>query len=95
MQQIFSENRAIYEKMRKSTAQADRPQMTTIRHMRFACWITKATNTQSEHITFIDFPRQQRVRERALILFYTYIVCLVIHQKMRCGYSKCAITVSN
>jgi hypothetical protein len=27
--------------------------------MRFACWITKATNAHSEYIIFIAFPRQQ------------------------------------
>jgi hypothetical protein len=29
-----------------------------IRRMRTACWITKATNTHSEYVIFIDFPRQ-------------------------------------
>ena len=32
-----------------------------IRRMRFACWRTKAADTQSECV----FPRQQRLRERA------------------------------
>ena len=27
--------------------------------MRFACWITKATDTHSEYAIFITFPRQQ------------------------------------
>jgi hypothetical protein len=30
-----------------------------IRRMRFACWITKATNTYSEYVIRIPFPRQQ------------------------------------
>jgi hypothetical protein len=33
--------------------------------MRFACWITKATDTHSERVILTDFPRQQRLRERA------------------------------
>jgi hypothetical protein len=37
-----------------------------IRRMRFACWITKATDTHSECVTFIAFPRLQWLRERAL-----------------------------
>jgi hypothetical protein len=30
-----------------------------MRRMRFACWIPKATESHSEYITFIAFPRQQ------------------------------------
>jgi hypothetical protein len=55
------------------------------RHMRFACWITKATHTHihsltlSEYVIFIAFPRQQWFRERAPVFLYTYIACLVEH----------------
>ena len=49
----------------------------TTRRMRFACWKTKSTNTHSEHVTLIAFPRQQWLRERASVLRYTYIACLV------------------
>ena len=45
--------------------------------MRFVCWITKATDTHSEYVIPTAFPRQQWLRERALILRYTYIACLV------------------
>jgi hypothetical protein len=48
-----------------------------IRHMRFACWITKATDTHSQYIILIAFPRQQWLRERASVLCYAYIACLV------------------
>jgi hypothetical protein len=37
----------------------------TIRRMRFACWVTKATDTHSRCVTLIAFPRQQWLRERA------------------------------
>jgi len=37
----------------------------TIQRMRFVCWITKATDTLSEHIILITFPRQQWLCERA------------------------------
>ena len=30
-----------------------------IRHMRFACWVTKATNKRSEYVMHIAFQRQQ------------------------------------
>jgi hypothetical protein len=45
---------------------------------RFACWITNATNTHSEYLIRITSPRQQWLRERAPLLHYTYIACLVV-----------------
>ena len=48
-----------------------------IRRMRFACWVTKATDTHSEYVILIDFSRQQWLRERASVLRYTYTACLV------------------
>ena len=47
----------------------------TIRRMRFPCWIPKATNTHSEYVILIDFPRQQWLRELAsLLLHSTFLV---------------------
>ena len=46
------------------------------RRMRFAWWITKATNTVTECVILIAFPRQQWLRERAIMLRYTYVACL-------------------
>ena len=54
----------------ESMVEPDRPQM-TIRRMRIACWIPKATNTHSEYVTLIAFPLQQWLHERALTLRYT------------------------
>jgi len=34
----------------------------------FACWITKATDTQSEYVILNAFPRQQLLHETASIL---------------------------
>jgi hypothetical protein len=48
-----------------------------IRRMRFACWITRATDTHSECVILIAFRRQQWLRERASVLRYTYIASLV------------------
>jgi hypothetical protein len=45
--------------------------------MCFACWITKATNTQSEYEIVIDFPIQQRLREPVSILGFTYMPVLL------------------
>ena len=61
--------------MWKNRVESNRPQM-TIRRMRFACWITKATDTQSDYVMPIAFPRQQWLCERASMLRYTYIACL-------------------
>ena len=44
--------------MRKNILEADRPQM-EIWCMRIACWITKATNTDSECVILILFQSQQ------------------------------------
>jgi len=49
----------------------------TIWRMRFACWIKKATDTHSQHVTFIAFPQQQWLHERASMLRYTYIASLI------------------
>jgi len=45
--------------------------------MRFAYWINKSTDTHSESVIFIAFPRQQWLRERAAVSCCTYIECLV------------------
>jgi hypothetical protein len=50
----------------------------TIRRMRIACWIPKATNTHSEYVILIVVPLQQWLHERASMLRYTYIACLVL-----------------
>ena len=58
------ENCGIYETMWKNIVQPDRPQM-TLCHMPTSRWITKARNTHSEYETFIAFPLQQLLLERA------------------------------
>jgi hypothetical protein len=45
-----------------------------IQCMRFARWITKATNTHRDYAIVIDFPRQQWLHEHASILRYTRVV---------------------
>jgi len=49
--------------------------------MRIACWIPKATETDSEYVILIVLPRQQLLQERGSLLRYTYIVCLVAYEK--------------
>jgi len=42
-----------------------------IQRLRSACWINKVIKTHSENATFIAFPREQRIPERACVLRYT------------------------
>jgi len=77
---FFPENLAVYEIMWKNTVESDRP----IRRMRTACRITKATDTHSDYLIFIAFPRLQWLRERAALLRYTYIACLVPVTTLQC-----------
>jgi hypothetical protein len=60
----FSENHAVekYDRVIQATNES------ITRRMRFVCWITKATDTHSEYVIFIAFPRQQWLRERSSIL---------------------------
>jgi len=55
------------------------PNMTrmTMWCMGIACWIPKATDTHAECAILIAFPLQQWLLERASMLRYTYIACLV------------------
>ena len=53
--------------MLKNMVQPDRPHDNIIRRMRFACRISNTA-----------FPLQHWLRERAKMLRYTYIACIVI-----------------
>jgi len=77
---FFFENHAVYEIMWNNVVDPGKPQM-TIWRMRIACWISKAINTHSEYVVRISFPLQQWLHERASLLRYTYIVCLVCEFK--------------
>jgi hypothetical protein len=54
----------------------DSPQM-ALRRMRIASWVTNATDTHSENVLLIDFPRLQCLKERVSLFHYTYIAYLV------------------
>jgi hypothetical protein len=56
----------------------DRTQLTTWR-MRFACWMTKATDTHSQCVILIAFLLQKWLRECSSMLRYRpiYFACLV------------------
>ena len=52
------------------------PDDNIIRPMRTACWIPKATNTHSEYVILIAFPRQQWSRER--VSYLSFITSFVV-----------------
>ena len=76
VQQLFFENRTVYEKMWKNIVKRDRPQK-AIWRMRIACWIPKATDTHSGGVIFIALPLPQRLHERPSMLRGTYVASLV------------------
>jgi hypothetical protein len=73
---IFSENSAVYEIMWKNSVEPGRPHM-TIWCLRIACWLPKSTNTNSEYVILVAFPRQQWMHERVCVFRYTYTARLV------------------
>ena len=66
--------------MRKNILELGRPQM-TIWHMRIPCWKPKATNKRTDYVILVALPLQRWLHERASILRYNYIACLVIKSK--------------
>jgi hypothetical protein len=47
-----------------------------------AWWVTNANNVLSEHVTFITFPRQTWLHERASML-HLYVLCVSCHNISR------------
>ena len=62
--------------MWKNIVEPGRPPV-TIWCMQIACWIPKATHTHSEYVIVIDFQLQHWLHERASVLGYMYIVCVL------------------
>ena len=60
----------------KNIVDMGRPRM-EIRRMRISRWAPKATNTHSGCVIHIAFPLQQWLHERASLLRYAYIDCIV------------------
>ena len=68
----------LWDKVEKYSREGQSTDDNIIRRMRTACWITKVTNTHSEHVILIACPLQQWLLKRASILRYTYMACLFI-----------------
>jgi hypothetical protein len=69
---IFSENRAVYEIMSKNVVEPERPQMKTWRHV--ACWIIKATRAEAHARTRATPPPRARTHTHTQIS-NTYCIC--------------------
>ena len=72
----FFDNRSVYVIMWKNILQPGRPQM-IIWRMRITCWTPKGTDKHSEYVKLNAFPLQQWLQDRASLLHYTYIACLL------------------
>jgi hypothetical protein len=55
------------------------------------CGGEEPKDTHTEYVIFLAFPQQQWLRERASMLRYTYIACLVLSDY----YKFVAVTLSN
>jgi len=62
--------------MWKNIVERDRPQK-AIGRMRIACWITKATDTNSDYVILIAFPRRKWLQERASTLTLYVLPALI------------------
>ena len=68
---FYSENRALYEIKWNNVIEWYWQLDNVLRHKRFGCWISKATNTQYKYVILIAFPLLQRLFERASFSGYT------------------------
>jgi hypothetical protein len=73
---FFSKIVPFYEIMWKNNVERGRPQI-SVRRMLIACRITKATNTHPEYVIIIAFQLQEWLHDRASMLRYKYIACLI------------------
>ena len=66
----FFKDRVVYEIMWKDIIDPDRPQM-TIKYS--ACWITKATRTYSEYVTYCSSTATTVARTRLNVTLYVHV----------------------
>jgi hypothetical protein len=75
---LFFYNLPVYETMQKKYIVGPNRSQVTIPRMPIACWMPKATDTQTqtEYVILIAFLLQQWLPERASLLRYTSIACI-------------------
>ena len=76
-------------KIRQRKAERQAADDSIIRDMRFACWLTKATDTHSEYAVLTAFPQQQWLRERASMLRIHTLSQLFLLNTLRTGLLNC------
>ena len=75
---VSSENRAIFEPVwQKYGTAGQATDDITIRRMRLARWMTKATDTHSEYVILIVYHSNNDYAIAPQCYVYTYIACLV------------------
>ena len=72
----------LYDLKKRNIVEPERAQI-TIWNMLITCLVPKATNTHPSHVKLIPFPLQQLLHERASILRYMYVDCLVKYRWKR------------
>jgi hypothetical protein len=77
--ETFCRKSCVCEIIWKNAVEPVRPYDNIRRRMRFACWITKATDTHSESVILIAFSRQQWLNERASVLCDTILSVLSVY----------------
>jgi hypothetical protein len=92
---FFPENPAVCGIVWEKTVEPDRSQR-AIPRFRIACWMSKITDTHLEYVILNAFAQQQFLHERATMLRYTYIACLVslmdaCHRQVSIQYGACAL----
>jgi hypothetical protein len=79
---FFRKSHRLWDNVEKCSGDRGATNDVTIWRIRVACWISKAICTQAhahtnQYVILIAFPRQQWFHERASMLRYTYMACLV------------------
>jgi hypothetical protein len=67
--------------MWKNTVERGRPQITIRRRALHAVYLRLYKHTHSGCVILMASPLQQWLHERALVLRYTYIACLVVYKQ--------------
>jgi len=65
-----------------------------MRHVRFECWIPKATDTHSEYVILIPFPQREMLSSTPLSVLYNLIKRCITHEVERVSLNNLTISTS-
>ena len=80
---FFPENRAVFWDNVDKYGRARHATDDIIRRMRCVCWLTKATDTHSEYVILVAFPRQQWLRYMYSAFLVT-VISFIIDSLLDC-----------